>query len=107
MRRGQVVPFAAPAQREIARDVALVSDRPVGVAAGIRRLAETVRLDPLADLAVLILRTAGLQVLLYRHVAVRPLSGDDPLGSDHTRVADVDHVRVADVVLGHAKARRE
>ena len=45
--------------------------------------------------------------LLDRHVAVRPLAVDDALRADDAGVADVDHVRVAVVVLRRAKAGAE
>ena len=76
---GSVVPLAAPAEREVAGDVALVRDGAVRVAARVRRLAAPVRLDAFADLAVRVGRAARLQVALVGHVAVRPLAVDDPL----------------------------
>ena len=92
MRGRQVVPAAAPAEEEVAGDVALVCDGPVRVAEGVRRLATAVRLDALADLARRIRPAARLQALLDGHVPVRRLAGDDPLGADDAGVPDVDHV---------------
>ena len=81
----------------VARDVREVRHRPVRVAAIVRGLAATVRLHALADLALRVGRAARLEVPLHRHVAVRRLAVDDPVGADHSRVADVDHVRRLDV----------
>ena len=93
----QLVPAAAPAERPVRRHVGLVRDRPVRVAALVGRLAAPVRLHALTDLTVGVLRPAGLQRPLDRHVTVGRLAVDDPVRADHARVADVDHVRVAHV----------
>ena len=92
MRGRQVVPAAAPAEEEVAGDVALVRDGPVRVAEGVRRLAAAVGLDALTDLALGVRRAARLQTLLDGHVPVRRLAGDDPLGPDDAGVPDVDDV---------------
>ena len=97
MRRGQVVPLPAPPEREIAGDVRLVGDGPVGVSLGVRALAAAVRLDPVADLARGVGRPARLLRVLDREVPPRRFAVDDPLGADHAGVADVDHVRLLDV----------
>ena len=67
MRRGQVVPAPAPGQRLLERHVEQVVDRPVGVA---------------------------LLDVLGEPRAVELVAVHDPVGADHARVADVDHVRV-------------
>ena len=74
VRGRQVVPAAAPAEEEVAGDVALVRDGPVRVAERVRRLAAAVRLDALADLALGVRRAARLQALLDGHVPVRRLA---------------------------------
>src|SRR5262249_13946956 len=64
----------------------------------VRALTTTVRLDPVADLARgSVRRTARLLRVLDREVPPWRLAVDDPLGSDHAGVADVDHVRALDV----------
>src|SRR5918912_1599393 len=90
---GQVVPLAAPAEDQVAGQIRLVRDRPVRVALRVRRFAASVRLDPLANLALGVGRTAGLAAVLDGEVTVRSLAVGDALGSDYARVADVDHVR--------------
>src|SRR5439155_1080378 len=90
-------PFPAPAEEQVARDICLVSDRPVRVTRWIRRFAESVCLDAVADLAVLIRRPASFPVVLDRKVAVGSLSLQDSLCADDAGVADVDHIRVLDV----------
>ena len=106
VRRRQVVPLAGPAEERVAGDVREVRHRAVGVAAIVRGLAAAVRLHALADLALGVGRAARLQVPLHGHVAVRRLPVDDPVGADHARVADVDHVRRLDV-QPDAKAREK
>ena len=93
----EIVPLAAPAVGEVAGDVRDVVDRPVGVAAVVGRLAATVRLDPIADVAVRV-RGPALLALVHGHVAVGHLAlVDDSLRADDPRVADVDDVRGLDV----------
>ncbi len=90
MRRGKRVPLPAPAEDRGRRDVCEVGHGPVRVPALVRRLAEAVRLDPVAYVAVDVLGPALLEVVAHRHVAVRRLAIEDPAGSDHAGVADVD-----------------
>ena len=93
----QRVPLAAPAEDRIAGQVGEVRHRAVGVAERVRVLAPAVRLDAVAHLAVGVGRAALRAVVLDREVAVRALPVRDAVGADHARVADVDHVRGADV----------
>ena len=74
----QVVPGAAPRQRELERDVGVVVERPVGVAEGVVR----------------------------GKVVPDRLTVGQMVGADRSRVADVDHTRVGDV-QGDAKAQQE
>ena len=91
VRGGQLVPPPGPAEDEHGGHVGEIGDRPVRVAARIRRLAAAVRLDPVAYLAVGVGPAAGLQVVRHRHRPVRRLAVEDPVAADHAGVADVDH----------------
>src|SRR6266545_1644880 len=106
VRGREVVPLPGPAEDQVLGDVRLVGDGPVRVAAVVRRLAPPVRLHAVPDLAVLVLRSARLEVVLDRHVPIRRLAVDDPLGADHARITDVDDVRRARVEAD-AEADRE
>ena len=106
VRGGQVVPLAGPAESEVAGQVGLVRDRPVGVALRVRGLAAPVRLDAVADLAVGVGRAARLSRSSTGKWPYGDLSVRDPVGADHARVADVDHVRGAHVEPD-PEARRE
>ena len=97
MHGGQRVPLAAPAEDRVAGQVGEVRHRPVGVAERVRVLAAAVRLDAVAHLAVGVGRAALRAVVLDREVPVGALPVRDPVGADHARVADVDHVRRANV----------
>ena len=96
--RRQRVPLVAPAEEQVARDVREVRDRPVGVAERVRGLAagrSSARgRAPRRSLSAgpHFFRSSSL-----REVAVRALAVPDAVGADHARVADVDHVRRADV----------
>src|SRR3989440_517478 len=59
--------------------------------------AAPIRLDSVADLPVLVRRTARLPAVLDGKVSVGRLARGDPLGPDDARVADVDHIRVLDI----------
>ncbi len=97
MHRGQRVPLAAPAEDRVTGQIRQVRDRAVGVAERVRILTAPVRLDAVAHLALGVGGAALGPVVLDREVAVRALAVHDPVGADDARVADVDHVRVADV----------
>src|SRR3954464_14483152 len=101
----QVVPLAGPAERQVPGHVRLVRDGAIRVALRVRRLAAAVRLDPLADLALAVGLPARLAEL-DREVAVRRLAVHDSLRAAPARVADVDHVRRANVEAD-AEAGRE
>ncbi len=106
MRRGEIVPLPRPAEDQVAREIRLVGDRAVGVALWVRGLAAAVRLDALARLALGVAGPARLEPVFDREVPVGRLPVRDPVRADDPRVADVDHVRGADVQT-HAEAGRE
>ena len=97
MHGGQGVPLAAPAEDRIARQVCDVRHRPVGVSVRVCVLAPAVRLDAVAHLAVCVGRAALGPIVLDREVTVRALPVCDAVGTDDARIADVDHIRCANV----------
>ena len=97
MHGGQGVPLAAPAEDRIAGQVRDVRHRPVGVSVRVRVLAPAVRLDAVAHLAVGVGRAALGAVVLDREVTVGALPVRDAVGADDARIADVDHIRCANV----------
>ena len=91
MRRRQRVPLSRPAECKHCGNVREVCHRTVRVAARVGRFAAAVLLDPIADRTVGVGLAAGRARVLDRHVAVRGLAVEDPVGADHTGVADIDH----------------
>src|SRR3954466_15900035 len=95
--RPELVPLVRPAEDLVAGDVGEIRDGAVRVAERVRGLALAVLLDPIAHLAGAVGRAAFRTRVLDREVPVRALPVDDPVGTDHARVADVDDVRGAPV----------